>query len=831
VPDPRPSAEGSGSPRSRRLAAWVLAHDPSLAALKRSVRAAVVVPAAFAIARAVSPNPNVQLFAAFGSFALLLFVDFPGSPWTKLRSLGALFACGAVFIVVGTLCSTQPVAAVLAMAVVGFAVLFAGVLSPLVSAGTIAALLTFVLPIAVAAHPDEIPARLAGWLIAGALAVPAILLVWPRPFHDDLRRHLASTARALAALVAAHADGRTDPAALAAVETKLAELRRQFESTTYPPTGAGPGATALAKLVGRMEWVATNAVLGHQQMTVLELPDVQAINRATADVLTAAAALICDHRACPVHDAGLAERLTAAVVALEASRNDSQHAALVRLVGGATEERAADALAHAVPVGAERLEGTRGQRPDRILGTLDPTFRTRALSFATEMVAEATLEAAGFGRATGLDSRREEREKWGSGRKLAIAHADPRSVWFRNSLRGAIGLALAVTVVEVTDVNHGFWVVLGCLSVLRSNALGTGATALRALAGTVVGFVVGSAIMVGLGSHYDVLWAVLPIAVLLSGVAPTAISFAAGQAGFTVVVVVLFNIIQPTGWKVGLTRIEDVALGSAVSLVVGFLFWPRGATAALGRALGEAYAVGSAYLLRAVERTTSPDDTLDTDAAKLATEGPYDRLDDAFRQYMAERGAKPVSPEIATALTAGAVRTRVEAYSLATLPRRPVETGDAPLASVVTAGGSLRAACADAHRWYLDVAAVLAGRHGTAPPRRQHEGALHEQLVAAFVDSSREHRLGDVRSVLRMLWADESLEDELALQHELAGAVERFAQRRRWAGYDRPADPAAGAPTSGGTIGGTTTSNDGTGGPGPGKSPGQLAGADEPSAI
>ena len=174
------------------------------------MRAAVVVPAAFAIARAVSPNPNVQLFAAFGSFALLLFVDFPGSPWTKLRSLGAACSrCGAVFIVVGTLCSTQPVAAVLTMAVVGFAVLFAGVLSPLVGAGTIAALLTFVLPIAVAAHPDEIPARLAGWLIAGVLAVPAILLVWPRPFHDDLRRRLASTARALATLVAAHADGRT----------------------------------------------------------------------------------------------------------------------------------------------------------------------------------------------------------------------------------------------------------------------------------------------------------------------------------------------------------------------------------------------------------------------------------------------------------------------------------------------------------------------------------------------------------------------------------------------------------------------------------------------
>ena len=41
----------------------------------------------------------------------------------------------------------------------------------------------------------------------------------------------------------------------------------------------------------------------------------------------------------------------------------------------------------------------------------------------------------------------------------------------------------AVLVAKTTSVEHAFWVVLGALSVLRSNALGTGATALQALAG------------------------------------------------------------------------------------------------------------------------------------------------------------------------------------------------------------------------------------------------------------------------------------------------------------------------------------------------------------
>ena len=77
---------------------------------------------------------------------------------------------------------------------------------------------------------------------------------------------------------------------------------------------------------------------------------------------------------------------------------------------------------------------------------------------------------------------------------------------------------------------------------------------------------------------------------LLAGLAPAVISFATGQAAFTITLLILYNIIAPAGWKVGLVRIEDVAIGCAVSLVVGALFWPRGAGAAFGQAASEAYA-------------------------------------------------------------------------------------------------------------------------------------------------------------------------------------------------------------------------------------------------
>src|SRR6188768_3075559 len=66
------------------------------------------------------------------------------------------------------------------------------------------------------------------------------------------------------------------------------------------------------------------------------------------------------------------------------------------------------------------------------------------------------------------------------------------SVAVRNALRTGLGLALAVAVTHLFPVEHGFWVVLGALSVLRSSALTTGTKMLRAVLGTGIGFVLGA---------------------------------------------------------------------------------------------------------------------------------------------------------------------------------------------------------------------------------------------------------------------------------------------------------------------------------------------------
>jgi uncharacterized membrane protein YccC len=526
-------------PRSLWAAARCLkTKDPDLLAIKRSVRAAVVMPSVFGLTHLLFSNPQIGLFGSFGSFALLLLVDFPGRPRTRLVSYVVLCVVGSCLIALGTVASTHKLVAVVAMAVVGFAVLFAGIVSPQAANAATAAIVTFVLPVSVAQPAAAVGPRLVGWALAGAFCIPSCMLIWPSPWHDNLRRRLSATVSAVSQLAAARAEGRADADVLVNVRTELSLLKDQFSATSYPPTGAAAGAVAVAKLVGRVEWVCGNAALLDETASVEPSP-VRRIFGTVAETLRLSALLVCDGSAHLVDDPTLVQALRESTRRLDKMIEAELDERVSTLIGPETELDAATSSNGDAPESAAR----RGSPAF----TLDPTFRARALGIATEMVADATLEAAGSEPEVNPLGPSGEGSSRMLRRRLA-SYLSFRSVWFRNSLRGAAGLALAVAVVEFTNVEHGFWVVLGALSVLRSNALGTGSTALRAVGGTAVGFVVGSAIMIGVAGHAAALWAILPFAVLVSGVAPSMISFAAGQAGFTVVVVILFNIIQPVGW-------------------------------------------------------------------------------------------------------------------------------------------------------------------------------------------------------------------------------------------------------------------------------------------
>ena len=671
------------------------------AALRAAARAGIVIPAVFAVADKVIEKPQVSLLAAFGSFALLVLTEFAGTWQARLAAYLGLGCVGALYIVLGSLCSRTPWIGAVVMAAVGFVTLFSGVLGGYVAAGATGAILTFVLPVTVPAPNSVIPDRLEGWGIAVGACTLAAMLLWPPRRRADLSRAAAETIRN----VADYLDGNvSDVEAQRAVD----ELGRSFLGSQHRPTGPTGPTAALTSIPDELDWLLSFVI-----------PPIEAARHEDAQAIEVAAAALRKS----------AERLAGAD-----ARPD--FAAL---------HRARDEVARAI---VQRLPDV----PD--IDSLEVPFRIRVATYSARQVAGYALLATGAEVPELHDGDLAQPPAPGATltalEQVALEHASIGSVWFQNAVRAAAGLGLAVYIAQSTGLQHGFWVVLGTLSVLRSNALGTGWSIVTALAGTAVGIVVGAALVIGIGTHESVLWIVLPFAVLLASYAPRAISFAAGQAGFTVTLFILFNIIQPVGWRVGVVRVEDVAIGFGISLGVGLLFWPRGAAALLREQLADAFARGIDYVIVAARELTEGGQYV----ARVARTGDaaIHRLDDAFRQYLAERVATEFNVEDVAAAVNAAARVHRSAQSLISIGRM-MGQGD----RLERCGRNLDRELHALQSWYLSLGYALVNVRGVPPPHlRDDEG--RKLLLECVRDSARTGDKETIRAAVGLLWTAQHLD-------------------------------------------------------------------------
>jgi len=762
-----------GAPRTRP--AWWPAW--SAPAALRALRAVLVIPPLFALCYEAFGNPQMALFAAFGGFANLVVASFGGSKRDKAIAHLGLALTGSVGLIIGTAINAIDWLAVLVTIPVTFGIFFAGVTGPNAASGVIAALFPYVLSVATPGTVSMIPDRLAGWWLASAVATAAVLLLSPPPPGDRLRTAAAGSARALAAALEAAASGTATAAGHQACQAAKNELLNAFASTPYRPTGLATADQAMASVVQYLEWctvLVADATDGHPNLDRADRPDRDLLAE-SAVVLRQAGDLLADRDGnAPPPDVEELERQREASAAYhqsavpgadyDSTRTAARHAFHAQVIALAVRNVVADALI-----------ATRRADPETIAARRRGWYGTQPEG------TEAERRAAAVSGAVGVLTR----------------HASIRSVWFLNSLRASVALAAAVLVADVSSVQHGFWVVLGTLSVLRTNAASTESTALRALGGTVIGFVVGALLLLGIGTSTPALWAALPIAIALAAYAPGTLPFTFGQAAFTIVVVVLFNLLVPVGWKVGLLRIQDVAIGCLVSLVIGVLFWPRGAASVVGDDLADAFRIGAAYLTESVDwalgtRHDPPD------AGRAAVTAGI-RLDEALRGFLAEQGAKHLSKADLWTLVMATMRLRLTAYSLAGL-QAPMSARHHSHPGTAHAKETLTQATAELAAFYERVA-VLVGRpmaHEVLPPisvpaftgLNETAGGTSSRGLRTDDGSGADERLGtgdgsDLVGVItarhhpHLLWVDEHLQHLSSHAQAITVPAMHVAEQRR----------------------------------------------------
>ncbi len=583
--------------------------DPERDALKRAIRAGIMVPLTAGLAFALVGGRVTPLYALLGAFWLLVVTEFPGNRQQRAMAYLGLSVNGTVLIAVGTLVAPIAWLAVTLMFLLAVAVTLAGMLSATMSAGQRATLLFYVWPVCTPVGP--VGERLLGWLIAVAVCVPAALFFLPPRHYGALRRHVGQVCAALADRIEGIGSAEDVTAAMDA-------LRANFLAASYRPVGLSAGSRGLVRVVDLLELVAdlvddnTGATLG-------------TVGPPAVDILRSCARLLD-----PTQLAERAANRTALDEALPRLRSLARrnYREDVVLILNAPDDASASATGRQL-LGCRVITTT--------IGLTGRVIAAAAAADARPVWARALgLQLPPTGFADRLSSEA------AAGTAIVRAFMTTRSVAAHNGLRMGAGLALAVAITHLHLVEHGFWVVVGTMLVLSSSALSTRTKVVQAVLGTAVGIVLGALLVAAFGVEPVVLWLLVPITVFLSTYLPRFVSFTAAQAMGALSLLVILNLTAPAGWRTGLLRVEDIAMGAAVGLGVSLLLWPRGATAAVSALIEAASDVNLRYLQAAVLRVTrGPADGTDASLPALSHDAVVSsrRVDDAVRHYLSETGS------------------------------------------------------------------------------------------------------------------------------------------------------------------------------------------------
>ena len=533
-------------------------HDPGPVFLHRGVRAAIGVPLGMALGMWLFPDTPAALIAAFGILVTVAIADFGGMRIEQARAIGGTAVAGLVVLTIGVVAGRSIWSAVLATFVVTAILSFVAVLHGSVASGAPAVMIMYVVSVSLGVPLSSLGPILGGWVIAMAFALPLTLFVMPRRTTAPVRQATAQALRAVADTARRRARGEApDREALAQAESTL---HHSYLGNPFRAAGLSSRNQALQILTGQVQGLLAALIRGGYFADLVRTPTtLRLVEETAANLETTADALVDPDAAAP---SGIA---------------------VAELWEGQWNEGAAMLAA-----GPGAIPEVHGMFPDRAFGLAS----VRLTMLARRVLGLPVEDYSGV-----LGPHTIPEPPMPSIRRELLSNVNLRSPWARLALRTGLGIATAILVVELIGLAHGFWVMLGVVSVLRFDPFTTVKIGGLAIVGTIIGALAGVLVIVADDRNEPLLWVLFVGTVFLATWAPGALGFMLGQASFSLFVIIAFSLIDwPPELATVETRVVDICIGALLSIVIALLMWPRGVMRGLIGNVADAIRVGTRLL-------------------------------------------------------------------------------------------------------------------------------------------------------------------------------------------------------------------------------------------
>ncbi|CAI0716682.1 YccS family putative transporter [Serratia fonticola] len=160
---------------------------------------------------------------------------------------------------------------------------------------------------------------------------------------------------------------------------------------------------------------------------------------------------------------------------------------------------------------------------------------------------------------------------WSDIRLRISRHLTPQSALFRHAIRMSLVLCVGYAFIQLTGMQHGYWILLTSLFVCQPNYNATRRRLALRIIGTLAGILIGLPILYFVPSLEGQL-----ILIVISGVlffAFRTVQYAHATMFITLLVLLCFNLLGE-GFEVAAPRVYDTLLGCAIAWAAVSFIWP-----------------------------------------------------------------------------------------------------------------------------------------------------------------------------------------------------------------------------------------------------------------
>jgi uncharacterized membrane protein YccC len=185
------------------------------------------------------------------------------------------------------------------------------------------------------------------------------------------------------------------------------------------------------------------------------------------------------------------------------------------------------------------------------------------------------------------------------------------SVLFRHALRLAIVATIAEILASILQIPRGYWITLTAVVALKPNYGGTSQTTIQRVIGTILGGVIGIAIVTLIHNAWVIGGCLLLL--IMTAMAVRSLSFSLFITLLTPAIILLLNVTSQSGWQIGVLRIADSLAGGFLALLGSYLLFPRWERQQLPTQLETTIRANLAYFQQVIAIYLHPGERVSTD--------------------------------------------------------------------------------------------------------------------------------------------------------------------------------------------------------------------------